>query len=59
MIISVASWYVAALITASGYIQTMLNLVFETMHHVGRIVYMALITFFMGTGATRFLLDAG
>jgi hypothetical protein len=57
VIVSVASWYAAALIAASGYIHTMLRLVFTTMHHVGRIVHIALITFFMGTGATRFLLD--
>lgn len=57
MTVTIASWYVAALIRASIHVNALLTLVLTAAELIARGVYIALITFFMGTGATRFLLD--
>jgi len=58
MTVTIISWYWVALLRAIIHVNELLALVFASMEIVMRSVYIALITFFLGTGATRFLLDS-
>lgn len=53
--ITIASWYLAALLVAMHHVDALLTVVFGTRDYVETIVHMALATFFIGTGASRFL----
>lgn len=53
--ITIASWYWGALIRAINHVTILLRMVFGAMAFVDMIVHMALITFFVGTGASHFL----
>lgn len=53
--ITIASWYLAALLVASHRVDALLTIVFGALDFVQVIVHMALATFFIGTGASRFL----
>lgn len=57
MTITIISWYWRALIHTIIYVNELLALVFAASEIVARSVYVALFTFFIGTGATRFLLS--
>lgn len=58
MTVTIISWYWVALLRAIIHVNKLLTLVFASMEIVFTTVYLALITFFMGTGATRFLLNS-
>lgn len=58
MTVTIISWYWLALFKAIMHVNELLALVFTSMDIVMRSVHIALITFFIGTGASRFLLDS-
>lgn len=58
MTITIVTWYLIALLHAITHVNELLTLVFASMDIVMRTVYIALLTFFMSTGATRFLLSS-
>jgi hypothetical protein len=54
--VTIASWYVAALLRAAVHVNTLLAMFFTALDIVMRVVYIGLMSLLLGTGASRFLL---